>query len=71
MKLHFILCFLILISLISYNKQKNEINSDLLLSLAMLQALQPPLDRAENYDRDVQIITNLYKSFHFHKFRWS
>ncbi len=25
----------------------------------MLQALQPPPDRAENYDRDVQIITNL------------
>ncbi|EKR45084.1 putative lipoprotein [Leptospira interrogans serovar Grippotyphosa str. LT2186] len=57
MKLHFIPCFLILISLISCNKQKNEINSDLLLSLVVLQALQP--DRAENYDQDVQIITNL------------
>ncbi|EMN01573.1 putative lipoprotein [Leptospira noguchii str. 1993005606] len=57
MKLHFILCFLILISLISCNEQKNEINSDLLLSLVVLQALQP--DRAENYDQDVQIITNL------------
>ncbi|EMM74014.1 hypothetical protein LEP1GSC038_2165 [Leptospira weilii str. 2006001855] len=57
MKLHFILCFLILIPLVFCNEQKNEKNSDLLLSLVALQALQP--DRAENYDRDVQIITNL------------
>ncbi|EMF83168.1 hypothetical protein LEP1GSC188_0509 [Leptospira weilii serovar Topaz str. LT2116] len=59
MKLHFILCFLILIPLVFCNEQKNEKNSDLLLSLVALQALQPPPDRAENYDRDVQIITNL------------
>ncbi|WP_061224649.1 LIC13305 family lipoprotein [Leptospira weilii] len=59
MKLHFILCFLILIPLTFCNEQKNEKNSDLLLSLVALQALQPSPDRAENYDRDVEIITNL------------
>ncbi|EMJ66727.1 MULTISPECIES: hypothetical protein [Leptospira] len=60
MKLHFILCFLILIPLVFCNEQKNEKNSDLLLSLAVLQQpLQLPPDRAENYDRDVEIITNL------------
>lgn len=54
MKLHFIFYFLILISLIACNESKNKIDSDLLLSLA----ISTP-DRAENYDRDVQIITNL------------
>lgn len=52
--LHFIFYFLILISLIACNESKNKINSDLLLLLA----ISTP-DRAENYDRDVQIITNL------------
>ncbi|EKR99865.1 hypothetical protein LEP1GSC125_1624 [Leptospira mayottensis 200901122] len=54
MKLHFIFYFLILISLIACNESKNKIDSDLLLLLA----ISTP-DRAENYDRDVEIITNL------------
>ncbi|EMO61460.1 hypothetical protein LEP1GSC133_3255 [Leptospira borgpetersenii serovar Pomona str. 200901868] len=44
MKIGFV--FLILISFVACNEKKNEIDSDLLLSVALLQ----PPDRAENYD---------------------
>ncbi|MDI7210321.1 LIC13305 family lipoprotein [Leptospira santarosai] len=54
MKIRFVFCFLVLISLVACNEKKNEIDPDLLLSVALLQ----PPDRAENYDRDVQIITH-------------
>ncbi|ONF93022.1 LIC13305 family lipoprotein [Leptospira santarosai] len=54
MKIRFVFCLLILISLVACNEKKNEIDPDLLLSVALLQ----PPDRAENYDRDVQIITH-------------
>ncbi|MDI7197613.1 hypothetical protein QMM61_13010 [Leptospira santarosai] len=55
MKIRFVFFFLVLISLVACNEKKNKIDPDLLLSVALLQ----PPDRAENYDRDVQIITNL------------
>ncbi|EMJ48720.1 hypothetical protein LEP1GSC169_2991 [Leptospira santarosai str. HAI1349] len=53
MKIRFVFCFLVLISLVACNEKKNEIDPDLLLSVALLQ----PPDRAENYDRTV-----MYKS---------
>ncbi|MDO6394078.1 hypothetical protein Q4554_08240 [Leptospira santarosai] len=54
MKIKLILYFLVLISLVACNEKKNEIDPNLLLSVALLQLP----DRAENYDRDVQIITH-------------
>ncbi|WP_017862720.1 LIC13305 family lipoprotein [Leptospira santarosai] len=59
MKIRFVFCFLVLISLAACNEKKNEIDPDLLLSVALLQ----PPDRAENYDRDVQIITHTPQGF--------
>ncbi|AXR62813.1 LIC13305 family lipoprotein [Leptospira mayottensis] len=59
MKIRFVFFFLILISLVACNEKKNEIDPDLLLSVALLQ----PPDRAENYDRDVQIITHTLQGF--------
>ncbi|WP_061215707.1 LIC13305 family lipoprotein [Leptospira santarosai] len=59
MKIRFVFCFLVLISLVACNEKKNEIDPDLLLSVALLQ----PPDRAENYDRDVQIITHTPQGF--------
>ncbi|EKO32388.1 putative lipoprotein [Leptospira santarosai str. CBC379] len=59
MKIRFVFCFLVLISLVACNEKKNEIDPDLLLSVALLQ----PPDRAENYDRDVQIITHTPQRF--------
>ncbi len=55
MKIKFMFCFLILIQLVACSEKKEGIDSDLLLSAV---ALQPKPDRAENYDRDVQIITH-------------
>ncbi|MDI7217300.1 hypothetical protein QMN07_07170 [Leptospira santarosai] len=59
MKIRFVFFFLVLISLVACNEKKNEIDRDLLLSVALLQ----PPDRAENYDRDVQIITHTPQGF--------
>ncbi|EMO86813.1 LIC13305 family lipoprotein [Leptospira santarosai] len=59
MKIRFVFFFLVLISLVACNEKKNEIDPDLLLSVALLQ----PPDRAENYDRDVQIITHTPQGF--------
>ncbi|MDI7175214.1 LIC13305 family lipoprotein [Leptospira santarosai] len=59
MKIRFVFFFLVLISLAACNEKKNEIDRDLLLSVALLQ----PPDRAENYDRDVQIITHSARGF--------
>ncbi|MDI7186608.1 hypothetical protein QMM42_10395 [Leptospira santarosai] len=59
MKIRFVFFFLVLISLAACNEKKNEIDPDLLLSVALLQ----PPDRAENYDRDVQIITHTPQGF--------
>ncbi|AVQ13823.1 Putative lipoprotein [Leptospira santarosai] len=59
MKIKLIFYFLILISLVACNEKKNEIDPDLLLSVALLQ----PPDQAENYDRDVQIITHTPQGF--------
>ncbi|WP_061249614.1 LIC13305 family lipoprotein [Leptospira alstonii] len=52
MKVKFVLIFLFLSTLISCNEKKDKIDSTLLYLLLA----QP--DRAENYDRDVQIITH-------------
>ncbi|WP_061206962.1 LIC13305 family lipoprotein [Leptospira santarosai] len=57
----FILCFLVLISLISSCEKKDDSKVDLLLALTALQPQSP--DQASNYDRDVRIITHTVQVF--------